>query len=582
MEARKKIRLGDLLVENGIITAEQLDAALVEQRKLGRKLGHTLIEMGFLSEDELLRFLSRQLRLPLVDLKHYRFEPETVRLLPETVARRYRAVVLEDRDAELLVGMADPTDLYAHDEIARRLARPVRAAIVRESELLATFDLVYRRTEEISLLAEELGQELSEGDFDLDEILRGTEMVDAPVAKLLQSLFEDAVQVGASDIHIEPDEQVLRIRQRVDGVLQEQEMKERRIAAALVLRLKLMAGLDISERRLPQDGRFNIRVKGHGIDVRLATMPVQHGESVVMRLLDQSTGLLQMEHLGMADPLLERLRRTIHLPHGMVVVTGPTGSGKTTTLYAALQELNRAEKKIITVEDPVEYRLPRINQVQVHPRIGLGFARVLRSALRHDPDIIMIGEMRDQETVEIGVSAALTGHLVLSTLHTNDTVSTALRLLDMGAEGYLLAATLRGIVAQRLLRRICDGCAAEQAPSPQEQAWLERVAGPAAAGATLKRGAGCPHCGFTGYQGRIGVFELLEVDRDMATALRDEDASAFTAAAGRARHFVPLLQVAVQHALRGETTVEEVMRVAGQDLEPDAGPVAAAGPAGGG
>ncbi len=562
----KKIRLGDLLVESGLITEQQLDLALKEQKKLGRKLGSTLIELGMIDEDSILNLLSSQLGIPLIDLTNYSFDESVVRQLSESIARRYRAIVLEDRPRDYLVGMADPTDLYALDEIQAKLPKPVSQAIVRERDLLQAFDRVYRRTEEISALAEELGQELSSGSEDLRDLLQA-EMTDAPVAKLLQSIFEDAVQVGASDIHIEPDKEVIRIRQRVDGVLHEQEMKEIQIAPAVVVRLKLMAGLNISEKRLPQDGRFNMTVNGREIDVRISTMPVQYGESVVMRLLDQTRGALDIEQLGMRDELLHRFRKQIHQPHGMVLVTGPTGSGKTTTLYAALKLLNQPQSKIITVEDPVEYRMQRINQVQVQPKIGLNFAAVLRSALRQDPDIIMVGEMRDRETVEIGVSAAMTGHLVLSTLHTNDTVSTATRLLDMGVEGYLLATTLRAVLAQRLVRRVCESCAEDYQPDIYEATWLRDRLYLDASQYHYKKGKGCLHCGFTGYRGRIGVYELLEMNSELAEALRREDTQEFVEAAGRAPGYRPLINEAHQYAIEGLTTLDEVLRLAGQSRE---------------
>ncbi|MHB8746275.1 MAG: GspE/PulE family protein [Gammaproteobacteria bacterium] len=562
MSARRKIRIGDLLVENKIISEGQLGNALVEQKKTGRRLGRTLIELGYIDEDSLLQFLSQQLQIPNIDLRTYKFNPDTVRLLPETHARRYRAIVLDDKPNELLVGMADPGDIFGFDELTRILKRPISQAVVRESDLLRTIDSVYRRTAEISTLAEELGQELSEHDFDLANLVQ-TEDTDAPVFKLLQTLFKDAVQVGASDIHIEPDEKVLRIRMRIDGVLQEQIMNEKRVAPALVLRLKLMAGLDISEKRLPQDGRFNIKVKDKSIDARVSTLPVAFGEAVVMRLLDQSGGALNLEQIGMPAEILRRFRRQIHHPHGMVLVTGPTGSGKTTTLYSALNELNKPEIKIITVEDPVEYRLQRISQVQVHAKIGLTFASVLRTALRQDPDIVLVGEMRDQETAEIGLRAAMTGHLVLSTLHTNDAIATANRLIDMGAEGYLVAAALRAIIAQRLVRRICSSCSQAYAPDAQEQAWLAGI-DDGGDDSGLRHGAGCPHCNNTGYRGRIGVYELLELDEPMAEALRNGDSNGFTLAAKASTGYRPLLQCALDYARQGATTLEEVFRVAGE------------------
>ncbi|MDT8404415.1 GspE/PulE family protein [Sulfuriflexus sp.] len=568
-QVRKKIRLGDLLVEHKAISEEQLMQALADQKKSGRKLGKVLIENGFIDEDSMLDILSHQLRIPFIDLKYYKYDADTVRLLPETHARRYRAIPLDSSGDDVLVGMADPTDIFGYDEISNILKRPIRQALVRETDLLSTIDSVFRRTQEISEFAEELGEELSDNDFDIAALGEAADVADAPVVKLLQSMFEDAAQVGASDIHIEPDEHVLRLRQRIDGILHETVMKEKRIATALVSRLKLMSGLNISERRLPQDGRFNIKVKDKSIDVRLSTMPVQYGESVVMRLLDQSHGMLDLNQLGMPEDIATRFKQIIRQPHGMALVTGPTGSGKTTTLYAALNLLNHPENKIITVEDPVEYRLPRINQVQVNPAINLTFARVLRAALRQDPDIVLVGEMRDHETVEMGLRAAMTGHLVLSTLHTNDAVSTALRLLDMGAEGFLVASALQAVLAQRLIRRICESCVEDYTPQTHEWAWAQQLIGDRTDTVQFKHGAGCPHCNNTGYRGRIGVYELLEINNNLADALRRNDAAGFTRAAQNQKNFRTLAQTAMDKAEAGITTIEEVMRIAG-DVNTDA------------
>ena len=562
-EPKKKIRIGDLLVQEDVITEDQLMTALREQKNTGRKLGRTLVEMGYVEEDTLLNILSRQLKVPFVQLRHYQFNNELVKKLPEAMARRFRAIVLAQQGEELLVGMADPLDLVAYDELVRVLKHPVKQAVVRESELLNTLDLVYRRTDEIASLAEELEDELGDDAFDLANLSAESESADAPVVKLLQTLFEDAIQARSSDIHIEPDETVVRIRQRVDGVLQEQVMKEKRVNSALVLRLKLMAGLNISEKRLPQDGRFNIRVKGRSIDVRVSTMPVQHGESVVMRLLDQSQGTLNLDSTGMPPELLDRFRKLIKRPHGMILVTGPTGSGKTTTLYGALTELNKPEVKIVTAEDPVEYRLPRITQVQVNPKIGLEFAGVLRSALRQDPDIILVGEMRDHETVEIGLRAAMTGHLVLSTLHTNDSISSAMRLIDMGAEPFLVASSLLGVVAQRLVRRVCDNCKEAYEPTEQELVWLRSFdLDPLDIEAGFVQGRGCYQCSNTGYKGRLGVYEMLEMNEDMLDALRRKDVSDFTRSARKSELFRPLGQCAMDYALQGITSLHEVSRVA--------------------
>jgi len=555
---QRKIRLGDLLVQAGLISEEQLQLALQDQKRTGSKLGRTVLDLGFIDEGRLLRALSEQLQIPFVELKHYKFDNGLTQSLPEAVARRFRVIVLSRHADGVLVGMTDPLDLFAQDEMERLLGKRVYPAVVRESELLGALDQLYRRTSQIASLAGELEGELQESDFDLARL--GAESnSDAPVVRLLQTLFEDAVQMKASDIHIEPDEGVVRIRQRIDGVLNEQVMKEHRVASALVMRLKIMSGLDISEKRLPQDGRFNIRVKNRSLDVRVSTMPVQFGESVVMRLLDQSGAMFQLDGTGMPPVILERFRRLLQRPHGMVLVTGPTGSGKTTTLYAGLSELNSPEKKIITVEDPVEYRLPRVNQVQVNTKIDLSFAAVLRTVLRADPDIIMVGEMRDQETATIGLRAALTGHLVLSTLHTNDAIQSALRLTDMGAEPYLVASTLRGIIAQRLIRKLCPHCSQVTELTPQQKSWLHQLGETQTDG--FKTARGCNHCNQTGYRGRLGVFELLVINDELAEALRRQDQSGFVAAAKRAPGYRPLGMAALDFARVGATSLDEVTRV---------------------
>ena len=559
MVSRNKIRLGDLLVQNGLISEEQVQQALAEQRRSGRKLGATLIAMEMVTEMQLLALLSEHLKVPLINLNDYEVDQNALRLLPEIQARRYRALVIDDKGEYLLVAMSDPADLNAIDDLAAKLPKPIEVAVVAETQLFAAYDTFYRKTEEIASFAQELAEEYDKGqDFVLDTGVSGDE--DTAVAKLLQSIFEDAVQAKASDIHIEPDDGQLRIRQRVDGSLQETIIPERNIAAALVLRLKLMSGLDISEKRLPQDGRAKIKVKGRDIDVRVSTMPVQHGESVVMRLLDQSQGILSLERTGMPESILVRFRRMLQRPNGMILVTGPTGSGKTTTLYGALSELNKAESKIITVEDPVEYRLPRINQVQINSKIDLSFSNVLRTTLRQDPDIIMVGEMRDHETVEIGLRGALTGHLVLSTLHTNDAISSAIRLLDMGAPGYLVASALRAIIAQRLVRKICEFCVVDDSPTEEAWFWLKTL-GIDNSGVQFKRGAGCQKCNNTGYAGRVGVFELLEMNEAMMLALQASDTVAFTQAAKQHPNYRTLAESALDYARQGITSISEVLKL---------------------
>ncbi len=557
-----KMRLGDLLVHEHIISNEQLMQALNSQKSTGRKLGDTLIDLGHIGERQLLEFLAQQLNVPFLDISQRRIPNEVALLLPEVHARRLRALIIEDQGDSVLLGMSDPADLSGLDQLEQMLApKKLKLAVVMESQLYDAFDGLYRRTADIESFASQLEEEYEQTtDFDLSSSFTD-DSGDATVGKLLQSVFEDAVQMRASDIHIEPDEDLLRIRQRIDGVLQENILKENKIASAMVLRLKLMAGLDISEKRLPQDGRFNLQIKGHNIDVRMSTMPVQHGESVVMRLLDQSAGLLSLDQTGMPADLVARVRHQITRPHGMVLVTGPTGSGKTTTLYGALSELNQSSKKIITVEDPVEYRLPRVNQVQVATKIDLNFSTVLRTALRQDPDIIMVGEMRDHETVEIGLRGALTGHLVLSTLHTNDAITSALRLIDMGAAGFLVGSSLRAVIAQRLVRKVCEHCGEAHTPDEQEMMWLTHLAGEEARNVTYNKGRGCQSCQYTGYKGRIGVFELLEMNEPMMAALKRNDTEAFTELSKANPTFTPLSQAAFNYAKQGVISAEEVLRL---------------------
>jgi len=563
-EVRTKIRIGDLLLASGLVSEAQLVQALSEQKISRKKLGRTLIDLKFISETAMLQLLSQQLNIPLVNIRNYPLQKELVHQLPEAIARRYRAMILEQRDGRYVVAMSDPLDIHAIDELQRRLSASISPAVVSENDLLRAIDSQYSRQSEIASIASELEGELTESAYDAARLSTAAD-TEAPVARLLQSLFEEAVRSNASDIHIEPDETVLRIRQRVDGVLLEHVMNEKRIAAALVLKLKIMSHLDISEKRLPQDGRFSIKVLGKTIDVRLSTLPVPHGESVVLRLLDHSRSQLTLDRIGLPPEILARLQVLIRRPHGLILVTGPTGSGKTTTLYAALTEINQPSIKIITVEDPIEYRLPRITQVQVNTKIDLTFGRVLRTALRQDPDVLLIGEMRDQETAEIGLRGAITGHLVFSTLHTNDAISSGIRLIDMGIEPYLVASALRAVLAQRLLRRLCSECKEVDTPDAQDIALLSRLSGQDLAGQPLYRGRGCTHCNQTGYRGRIGVHEWLEFNEDMCNALRSSDQHGYVAAARANPGYIPLLASGVRLALTGKTSIAEVLRLVDTD-----------------
>jgi MSHA biogenesis protein MshE len=561
----EKLRLGQILVQQKRITEEQLSAVLEEQKRLGRRLGRVLVDKGLITEEQLAEALARQLNLAYVELKNVNIRREVVLKLPESAARRFRALVLDDVGPTCKVGMADPTDLTAYDEIVRMLKRDIEVVVLSGTDLTRAFDRLYRRTEQIAGLAQELGAEIGDTNVvDFGSLAMTPGLEEAPVVKLLQTVFEDAVQQRASDIHIEPQEKKLQIRFRIDGVMHLQTQADPRIANALALRLKLMSGLDISEKRLPQDGRFNVRVRGTQVDVRLSTMPTQYGESAVMRLLNQSTGVLGLDNIGMPAEMVERMREVINRSSGMVLVTGPTGSGKTTTLYAALSELNTPERKIITVEDPVEYRMPGVNQVQINEKIDLGFDRVLRSALRQDPDVILVGEMRDKATVETGMRAAMTGHMVFSTLHTNDAISTPVRLLDMGAPRYMVALSLQLVIAQRLVSVVCQSCAKEHKPLPNEHEWLRHEFGDSVDRYRYMSGSGCSNCNGTGFSGRTGVYEMLEMTAPVVAAANADDVQAFMDAARAQMAGNTLRRHAAVLAASGTTTVDEAMRISHQ------------------
>ena len=562
--ARQKIRLGDLLVEQKVISAADLDIALAAQKKSGRRLGRIIVESGLAGENDIAQALARQLSIPFVDLRKFSPDASILQMLPETQARRFRAMPLARRDGSIFVGMADPTDLFAYDEVARLIHEGIQLAVVAEGDLLAAIDRLYRRTDDIQGLTEELARDMGENEASIIGLESlGEGQADAPVVRLLQTLFEDALQVGASDVHIEPQEKHLAIRFRIDGVLHAQTQADLKIAPALALRLKIVSGLDISEKRLPQDGRFAVKVRGRTVDVRLSTMPTQYGESVVMRLLSQGDNPHTLDNLAMAPDLLARFRAILHRPNGLVLVTGPTGSGKTTTLYAALGELNQPSTKIITVEDPVEYRLAGINQVQANEKIDLSFSRVLRAMLRQDPDVILVGEMRDPDTAQIALRAAMTGHLVLSTLHTNDAASTPVRLLDMGVPPFMVATSVQGVLAQRLVRKVCAQCRIPHTPTPQEQVWLGRAFTDTNAGYVM--GQGCDRCHGTGYAGRHALHELLEINTALAYKLARNQPAEFVMAAREAMAGRTLRDHAIALAQSGVTSLAEAMRASVED-----------------
>lgn len=559
---RTKMRIGDELVKAGVISKEQLASALERQKNIGKKIGEILVDLEYITEDRLLEVLSSQLEIPLLKLNDFKIDAAFSMKLPESFARRYNAILLKKESDGYLVGMTDPLDIIAYDELSRTLKEPLNIVLVKKEDLEKNLNLIYRKAGQISDYAGKLDVSMAPDAKSIDSLL-GSQQVDPPVRKFIHALFEDAIQVNASDIHIEPGEHVLRIRVRVDGVLQEQILDEKNIAAAVSQHLKLMAKINMTEKRLPLDGRFSLKLQNKAVDVRLSTMPTIYGESVVMRLLDPLSQDITLDKAGMNKETLKTFRHLTRLPHGVILVTGPTGSGKTTTLYGALAEVNSPGLKIITIEDPVEYQLERLCQVQVVQKIGLDFARVLRSILRQDPDIVLIGEMRDQETASIAMRAALTGHLVLSTIHTNDAPSTAVRLIDMGVPGYLVASTLQGILAQRLMRKICTHCKEVQTLSAEEQDWVSTFLPADKLDHQFYMGKGCTYCNHIGYSGRIGIFELLVLNQKLTSALSHNDESLFYTLAKEELKGKTLLDQALDCAYRGVSTLQEVARVAG-------------------
>ena len=565
-----RLRMGDLLIQQNLITAAQLQTALAQQKKTGRRLGLVLIDLGMASEVSIARALATQLRVPFLDLHPDDVTPAARQALTESQARRLRALPLSLSPGRARVALVDPSDWAQQDELARLLGRDIEPEVVCESAMLAALDRLFSRNDEISGLARALGEELVAGDgtaVDFGSLGTQVGAEDAPVVRLLQTLLEEAVRARASDIHIEPTASKLHIRLRIDGELHLQSELEPRLAAALALRLKLVANLDIAEKRLPQDGRFAAQIRKQPVDIRLSTLPNQYGESVVMRLLVRDNGLASLGSLEIPAEGLRRLQQALSQAAGLIVVTGPTGSGKTTTLYSALGSLDALALKIITAEDPVEYRLHGINQVQVNEKIGLSFAAVLRSALRQDPDAILLGEMRDAETVETGLRAALTGHLVLSTLHTNDAVSTPSRLIDMGAAPFLVGMALQLVVAQRLMRRICSHCAEPTPYTPAQSAWLTSRLGSEWDPTGLRQGRGCGKCRGTGFLGRRGIYEVLPMNEDMVAGLLASDTNAFNRAAMAQLGQQTLGHQAARLAAHGMSTVAEAMRIGLRQLD---------------
>ena len=545
-------RLGELLVAQGVVDETQLGKALVLARSRRIPLGEALVASGFADEDVVWRTLARQHKLPFVDLaadvaKGGRIRADVVALVPADVAAEHRVLAVALKGDKLVLAVDDPARAFALDTLQFLLDRDLTAALAAPGALKAARAHYYGAGAGAPVIAAAPGEE---GEAD-----------DAPVIRLVTRMIGQAVEQRASDIHVEPMEGRVRVRFRKDGVLHEAASHEPSLHGPLTSRLKIMAGMDIAEKRKPQDGRIAVIVQGRPIDIRASVLPASHGESVVMRLLDKERGLVSLTELGFAEKDLDRFRALIKRPNGIVLVTGPTGSGKTTTLYAALKELNRPDVKIITAEDPVEYELPGVNQVQVHHRIGLDFARILRAMLRQAPNVILVGEIRDKETAEVAIQAALTGHLVFATLHTNDAPSALARLVDMGVKPFLVSAAIQAVLAQRLVRRLCTACREERTPAESElrSAGLEPAR---LAGRTLWGPVGCAGCGFTGYRGRVGIYELLELDaalRDMT--FRNESTLAIRAQAERSGRMSTLREDGLRKVLAGQTTIAEVLAV---------------------
>jgi len=555
-------RLGTMLVKANIITQEQLDRALEEQRKSGGRLGTNLVKQGAVKEDDIAVFLSKQFGVPFVKLGELEVDQDVIRSVPMETAQKHLLVPIDRSGNTISVAMADPTNVAAIDDVKFMTGCNVEPVVASEAAIRAFIDRYYDSAMSLSDMMDEMGGEQMEvlevaDTFDAKEA--ASEAEEAPVVKLVNVLLADAIKKGASDIHIEPYEKHLRVRLRIDGVLYEVMRPPMRLRTALTARLKIMSELDITEHRLPQDGRMKVRMKSKEVDFRVSTLPTLYGEKVVMRLLDQSSLMLDMTKLGFSVRSLEVFEKAILSPYGMILVTGPTGSGKTTTLYSALDRVNKEDTNIMTAEDPVEFNIAGINQVQMRESIGLNFAAALRSFLRQDPDIIMVGEIRDFETAEIAIKAALTGHLVFSTLHTNDAPSTINRLLNMGIEPFLVSASVILIVAQRLVRRVCRDCK-EPVHVPIEGLVSLGFSEEEARGLTCYAGKGCPTCNNTGYKGRVALYEVMPIGEEMRElVLRGASVSEIKQQAV-ALGMDTLRRAGLSKIREGVTTIEEVLR----------------------
>jgi type IV pilus assembly protein PilB len=555
---RKSKQLGQILIELGFITPEQLESALEEHRKTPKSLGRVLIDLGMIKEADLVRALAEQVGLEFVDLNEFPIDATATVLLPEALSRRYRAIPIGERDGRLLVAMSDPANVYALDDIRTITGREVQPVVATANDVEQAIQKFAGMDSQVEAMAS-IAAEAADGDTpeNLEEALE-----DAPIVKLVNAIMTQAVGDRASDVHLEPAEHNVRIRFRVDGVLHEpMPPAPKNIQGGLISRLKVMADLNIAEKRVPQDGRISMKVGGRALDLRLATLPTVFGEKVVIRILDKSNALLALEDLGFLEDSYKRFSESFKKPYGALLVTGPTGSGKSTTMYSTLNILNEEAKNIITVEDPVEYRLAGVNQIQVNPKAGLTFASALRSILRADPDIVLIGEIRDRETAVIAIEAALTGHLVLSSLHTNDAPSAITRLVEMDVETFLVASAIDAVVAQRLARKLCERCRVVYRPEPAElQAagypdwlWPEIP--------ELFKAQGCAACANTGYRGRIGLYEVMQMSEEIERLTVERSSADAIRAVAVQQGMMTLRDDGLEKARVGITTLDEVARV---------------------
>jgi len=560
MESKK--RIGELFLEKKLVTQKQLEEALKIQKKTGERVGDILIRQEIITEDDFLSVISEKLSIPKVNVDNLVIAPEVIRRVPVELAKKHRLIPILQLGSALTIAMVDPLDLIAVEELKYHTGLEVNRVIAAPSQIQKAISDYYTVQDSVAEVVREMGfsgddfsKELAEVSKSAGEVAEAAD--DAPIIRLVNLLLTQGIRDSASDIHIEPEETQLRVRFRIHGLMREAANPPKDLAPAIVSRIKIMANMDVSEKRLPQDGRFTYRVEKHEVDFRVSTLPTIFGEKIVLRILDKSSLAIHLEKAGMSSSQLERLRAAMKKPEGFILVTGPTGSGKTSTLYGILRELNSVEKNIITVEDPVEYHIPFISQVQTNEKAGLFFANALRSILRQDPDIIMVGEIRDRETAEIAVRSALTGHLVFSTLHANDAPSTVARLLDMGVEAYLLAASLVTVVAQRLVRQICPACR-EKVRVPEtlrKELWIDNPK------AEFFRGAGCRECKQSGFSGRLGLFEMLVVNDSIRELVAARASTAAILAEARKQGMKLLRQDGAEKVLAGLTTVEEVLRV---------------------